>query len=449
MKQLCLVMSPILALGATACGDDGGGGGHPDAAVADAAPVADAPPPQPDAAPQIPPNVDAVFTGELIPIGGGDLGGQVLLVRSDQGTLVSVHGNGLTESTMYPVHVHSWPCSADDGGGHYKKDPTVGTTEETNEIWLTLSTGAGSSIYNVWKTTSHAVRGDALSVVVHDDGGAKLMCADLALSDSGTVTATGTMAPFAAADMAEGDDTIAGTATLVRDFDGGEISYSVDLTGLNDAKTYVAHVHNLPCDVDDAGGHYKIDPTVVDTQEANELWIPEFTPTAGAFATTIGPAAGAAREDAQSLVIHRVEMGSSPKVACADLDRPSYPDRVTSGDYVQFGGGAGAGSGTLTRGIDGDTTATITMTGLSASTDYGVHVHRLPCAIGDGGGHYKADPDVADNTESNEIWLGFTTDGTGAGMGTGSITDHIAHANAQSIVVHAANGDRLGCVDLK
>jgi len=119
-------------------------------------------------------------------------------------------------------------------------------------------------------------QGEALSIVIHDPAGAspapKMACADLLPDDGAAVEATGTVAPFAAAEAI--DQNIAGSVTMMRDGSGTHVQLS--LTGLDPAAVYGAHIHALPCGATDAagpgGGHYKMDPTVVDPLETNELW---------------------------------------------------------------------------------------------------------------------------------------------------------------------------------
>lgn len=431
-----------------ACGDDGGGGST-DAAVADATPLVDSAP-APDAMVSNA-TVLRILGATLQPVGNTEEAGRATLVRTDEGTKVTVHANGLAESSTYAVHIHDWPCAADDGGGHYKIDPTVGTNEEANEFWMSLNTGAGSSIHNAWRTSSHEVRRDALSIVVHDPGSAKLLCGDLTPADaSGTVAATGAVTPFAAAEA--GDMSIAGTASLTRNFDTGEVSWALSLTGLDIAAEYVAHVHTLPCDVNDAGGHYKHDPTIATAEEANELWLSGIVADGAGAAessSSYTDPASMAREDAASMVVHRVAGADLVKVACADLPRESYPDLVTAGNFERFGGGPAInGQGTMTRTLAGDTVVALTMSDLTADTAYSARVHRLPCSLSEGGGPYKIDSSADDNIETNEIWLDFTTDGAGAATVTATKTDHVAHAHAQSIVVQDSGGDRVGCIDL-
>ncbi len=434
---------------AAACGDDGGSGASVDAAVAiDSGPTVDSMPPSPDGGGTVPlGNVLAVLAGEFQPIGPATTGGRALLVRTDEGTLVSLHANGLESSADYTAHVHEWPCSANAGGGHYKIDPTIDTTQEANEIWLTFSPGASDTAYNQWSNISHQARRDAISMVVHDSVGTKLMCADLTLSDAdNTDVATGTVAPFAGAEA--GDMSIAGTGSLSRNYATGEIIWSLVLSGLDPAEAYVAHVHTLPCGVNDAGGHYKHDPAEAGgAGEANELWLTGIVSDGAGDASVTDNYTDSElipREDAASFVVHRV---GGPKVACTNLPRAAYSDRVTAGDYVAISGSA-TGDATMTRKNDGDTTATLTMSGLDADTAYTSHVHRRPCSMSMGGGHYKIDWGAADNIESNEIWLNFMSDSAGAGSGSGTAENHVAYAQAQSIVVHAPGGDRIGCVDL-
>lgn len=443
----------ILTLGSSAlsCGSDQGGAESPDAAIADASPVADSALAAPDAR-VVPANVLAVLAGTLEPVDMvSDAGGRATLVRTDGGTLVSIHANGLQESSSYPVHVHRWPCAADEGGGHYKVDPSVGIAQESNEIWLSLDTGASSTIYNAWRSTSHQARRDALSIVVHQPGGDKFLCADLTPSDtSGTDVATGSVTPFAEAGA--GDMSVAGTAELARNFETGEVGWSVDLSGLDPAATYEARMHTLPCDVEDAGETYKIDPSEASSSgQENELWLVDIVPDGSGNAVVSDSYTdedAMAREDAVSMVVQRVTGDLRSSIACADLPRAGYPDHRSSGEFVPFTGSA-TGSGSLTRSNGGDTHAELAMSGLDAETDYVAHVHRLPCAIGMGGGHYKVAHAEDDGIETNEIWLHFTTDGAGEGSASKTLADHVAHAHAQSIVVHDPAGDRLGCIDLE
>jgi Cu/Zn superoxide dismutase len=344
--------------------------------------------------------------------------------------------------------VHTLPCEF-DAGGHYKIDPAVEDTVEGNEIWPAFTTdAAGVGLASV--SVSHPVRGDALSVVVHDPAtSGKLACADLRADDDGQVTASGSLVAFAAAEAA--DQAVGGTATLVRKVTSTEVS--IELTGLDPAASYASHVHALPCGVANAGGHYKLDPTVADTQANNELWLSIDVQADGTASNLVVNDAHVARADAQSLVVHRVTADGAPKVACVDLARDRYPPLVTEGAGVLLGAGTERAAGltataTMTRGLDGATTVSLTVSGAAAGAVYPAHVHALPCAIQNGGGHYKLDPGIADKVEANELWLGFTADANGAATAE-LAADHLACPEAQSIVIHdGADNAPLACIDL-
>jgi Cu-Zn family superoxide dismutase len=89
----------------------------------------------------------------------------------------------------------------------------------------------------------------------------------------------------------------------------------------------------------------------------------------------------------------------------------------------------------------------VNVTGLVASTAYGIHVHDHSCGLLSGGGHYKIDPTITTAQQSNEIWLNLTTDASGAGTQTVSV-NHLARPEAASIVIHDPDTQRLACIDL-
>lgn len=394
-----------------------------------------------------------VLVGSFAPLpdyADATAGGHAVLVRSDDSTTVSVALVGLQPDTDYPAHVHQMPC-AQLGGGHYKLDPSIEDTDESNEIWPTFTTDSdGNGMGTV--TVDHRARGDALAVVVHDPNAdnAKFLCADLTLNGATAPDLSGTFASFGAA--AAGDETITGTAALSVGASGTTVTLMV--TGLDPAAEYRSHVHALPCGVMDAGGHYKLDPSVEDTVETNELW-PSLTPDEAGMASATYMNDHMARMDAQSVVIHRVDGDETPKVACADLIADAYPSVVSSGGELmpfaiasERGYDALTASATLTRTPDGTTQVELTAGGLSAGETYPAHVHALPCAMMDAGGHYKLDTTNGETAEENEIWLPITADETGAAMSSASVT-HVARADAQAIVIHDyEDSSKLACIDL-
>lgn len=98
--------------------------------------------------------------------------------------------------------------------------------------------------------------------------------------------------------------------------------------------------------------------------------------------------------------------------------------------------------------LTGSTEAFVHALGLPAGQPGTVHVHDLPCAIGNGGGgHYKIDYAEAGQVPANEIWPTIpATDATGAGAGYQRVK-HYARPEAQSMVVHdpVTPTTRLGC----
>ena len=102
--------------------------------------------------------------------------------RTKSGTSrVVVRWSGLPfewRTVSYSSHVHNLPCSVDNGGGHYKLDPSESGVIESNEMWLNFSTFFSSR--TVRKTFRITARADAQSVVLHDpDTGSRVACADL------------------------------------------------------------------------------------------------------------------------------------------------------------------------------------------------------------------------------------------------------------------------------
>ena len=381
------------------------------------------------------------------------LTGHAQILRDAAGkTTVQIHAEGLDPNVMYPAHVHNLPCSVDTGGAHYKINPTVDMTDPMNELHLMFTTDA-TGLGRATMTANHFARPDAQSVMIHDPSSmpanAKMACADLVPEPAPTVTSKGTFAPFAGAKAS--DAQIAGTATLVRESTGTTVTLAA--TGLDSASMYMSHVHAFPCAVTTAGGHYKLDPTVMQTMEANELW-PSL-----AMPSTPLKNAHVARADAQSVVIHRSDPAvmPAPKVACADLVRvePYLPyktegtAKLTQAGMTKFPNLTA--TATMTRTLPSTTEATVTVAGLGKSTMYGIHVHEFSCASSGGGGHYKIDPSGTMAMETNEIWLALTTDASGAGMKTTTVTTHLARPEAGSIVVHDSDamGTRLACIDLK
>ncbi|MEP6665974.1 MAG: superoxide dismutase [Nocardioidaceae bacterium] len=132
-----------------------------------------------------------------------------------------------------------------------------------------------------------------------------------------------------------------------------------------------------------------------------------------------------------------------------------------------------AGSSARVRGIytgSGGTVVTLHVWGLVPNREYGAHAHRFVCGATDplaAGGHFQYNPDPVQpsvNPEfanpDNEIWLDFTTDGTGSGSAQ-TVVDwqfpNTAGQRAHSVVIHdhhtatgsgvaGTAGPRYGCL---
>ncbi len=271
-----------------------------------------------------PPSV--VASGDFAPFAAAELGdesiaGSATLTRTRNGATIQVNVTGLDPNESYATHLHSLPCEVDNAGSHYKIDPLIATTEESNEIWPSVVPVAdGSSSYQA--TLTHRPREDAQSIVIHRqvivDGGVasapKVACANLERMTfpTSTSSATGSL-------LADGQirtPTMLPRASLTRGLDGRT---TVTLNVFNSVPDtmHAVHVHDSPCSVNDGGAHYKIDRSITDTLESNEIWVP-ITTSANGAATDVVIVQHLARPDAQSLVIHDPTDGA--RLACIDFD---------------------------------------------------------------------------------------------------------------------------------
>ena len=107
---------------------------------------------------------------------------------------------------------------------------------------------------------------------------------------------------------------ITGHAVMIRTADGRTI-VSVHVQGLAAGTTYASHVHQQPCGVGDADGHYRFDPAGPATPP-NEIWPGPFTTNGAGVGIANTIADGTAGAAAVSVVIHAP---GGAKIACADL----------------------------------------------------------------------------------------------------------------------------------
>jgi hypothetical protein len=245
---------------------------------------------------------------------------------------------------------------------------------------------------------------------------------------------------------------VAGRALMVRKLDG-QTELSIALTGVTADTAYTAHLHAAPCPYG-GGGHYKINPAVVDVQETNELWVAGTSSTTGAlYGAATFP--HLARGEALSIVVHD-PLAAGAKMACADLSEADAPLIEWQSTIRPF-----ADATTTDMTIGGTVTARRTATGTSYTLDltgldpaavgYDSHVHAEPCDVTTGGGHYKIDPLVMTAIDTNELWLPVTGYAAGTAA-TRKDSPHLARTDAQSIVLHRVISDtvkpKVACADL-
>jgi hypothetical protein len=106
---------------------------------------------------------------------------------------------------------------------------------------------------------------------------------------------------------------ITGRAQMIRTPEGATI-VSVHVEGLAANTTYGSHVHQLPCGVSDADGHYRNDPAGP-AAPPNEIW-PGFTTNDAGIGNGNATVRWVAGASAQSVVVHAP---GGAKIACADL----------------------------------------------------------------------------------------------------------------------------------
>jgi hypothetical protein len=114
-------------------------------------------------------------------IGSYDVDGRAQMVRTPSGkTIVSVVVSGLVPGAIYGSHVHKQACAAGDAGGHYSFGHAVpGGALDGSEIWPGPFTANAAGRAVGWTSVGDIAGDDAVAVVIHAPGGAKIACADL------------------------------------------------------------------------------------------------------------------------------------------------------------------------------------------------------------------------------------------------------------------------------
>ncbi len=177
--------------------------------------------------------------------------------------------------------------------------------------------------------------------------------APLAVAFSTQVTTTGTVHPFADAQVQ--DEELAGEAVLVRR--RGRTVTSLRVNGARSGATHPVHVHEKPCAVDRGGAHFRFD-TTQPFAEPNEIW-PAFTADAagssGHVEVTKPLRAGPL---AVSVVIHD-PTNAALRIGCADL-APVTADLAYAWSFGDGTTGTGADPD-HTYAAPGTYTATVTV----------------------------------------------------------------------------------------
>lgn len=100
---------------------------------------------------------------------------------------------------------------------------------------------------------------------------------------------------------------------------------------------------------------------------------------------------------------------------------------------------------------DGRSIVTLHVSGLLPDKTYDAHAHVNVCgaAGADAGGHFQHDV-AAGATNTNEIWLGFTTNAAGNGLARTVVEWQFTDRHAQSVIIHDPAGapanKRVGCL---
>lgn len=110
---------------------------------------------------------------------GTNITGHAAMVRTADGkTKVSIHLEGLAPDTTYGSHVHNAACDNNFAASHYRFDP-AGPATPPNEIWPGPFATNPDGVGNGHTKADQTAGPEAVSVVVHAPGGAKIACADL------------------------------------------------------------------------------------------------------------------------------------------------------------------------------------------------------------------------------------------------------------------------------
>lgn len=114
-------------------------------------------------------------------LGYDSVSGEATMIRTASGeTIVIVVARGLTAGLTYGSHVHNQACDVGNAGGHYSFGfPVSGGALDGSEIWPGPFTANPGGNAVGWTMVGAIAGPEAVSVVIHAPGGAKIACADL------------------------------------------------------------------------------------------------------------------------------------------------------------------------------------------------------------------------------------------------------------------------------
>jgi Cu-Zn family superoxide dismutase len=165
--------------------------------------------------------------------------------------------------------------------------------------------------------------------------------------------------------------------------------------------------------------------------------------TAGSIgAATLAVAATVALAPAAEAAPARVVQAAGPLAAFADPYGDGRPNPTAGGSARVRSVAAGS-----------RTVVLLQVGGLQPDRAYGAHVHVGACSVNKAGGHYQHVPGVV--TRDNEVWLDFTTDGSGRAVAHAVTGWAFRPDGANAVVVHdrqthddGTAGAKLGCLDV-
>ncbi|HXV72253.1 MAG TPA: hypothetical protein VEB69_12755 [Acidimicrobiia bacterium] len=111
---------------------------------------------------------------------GYAVAGHAVMTRTSHTTKVSLAVSGLEPGSTYGSHVHNQSCDSGNAGGHYSFGyPVPGGALDGSEIWPGPITANAAGRAVGWVRVDDVAGPEAVSVVIHAPGGAKIACADL------------------------------------------------------------------------------------------------------------------------------------------------------------------------------------------------------------------------------------------------------------------------------